>query len=157
MEVPWVIAILGYICIGCCSLFFLAVAFFFLAPAEKVDAIARRASSGRTDSAQAWMNGALLLIMALAVDGVGCLSFALPGIGEGADLLWAPLSAIAVNYISRGSRALAIVGFIEELLPFTDIIPTATFSWFLQHWPFIFVVMHRAIPSIRAKAKDKKT
>mmetsp|Transcript_147543 Transcript_147543/g.410965 ORF Transcript_147543/g.410965 Transcript_147543/m.410965 type:complete len:155 (+) Transcript_147543:143-607(+) len=151
MEVPFFIAILGYFCIGCCALFFLAVLAFVLAPADATERFASWASGGQTYQADAWLTCLFTLACALAVDGLGCLSFALPGIGEGADLLWAPVSALAVRSISGGSNLFATIGFLEELLPFTDIIPTATFAWFAKYWPFLLVVMHKAVPAVRAK------
>ena len=51
----------------------------------------------RAFSAVATELGLMQLVFALGIDGVGCLSFALPGIGEAADLLWAPVSAVAVT------------------------------------------------------------
>jgi hypothetical protein len=50
---------------------------------------------------------------------------------QGTDLLWAPISAIIVRFL-YGSNALAAVNFIEELLPFTDIFPTATLAFILE-------------------------
>ena len=57
-----------------------------------------------------------------------CSSFALPGIGEAADALWAPVSAFLVQTMF-GRPALSGLAFVEEVLPFTDVIPTALISW----------------------------
>ena len=73
-----------------------------------------------------------MLLFSLAIDGVGCLSYALPGIGEAADVVWAPASAFAIRYVSGASILWAVTGFVEEVLPFVDIIPTATLVWFAQ-------------------------
>ncbi|MEO6405581.1 MAG: hypothetical protein ABIY51_08625 [Ferruginibacter sp.] len=75
------------------------------------------------------------LIFCLLMDLIGCASFSIPFIGEFSDIIWAPLSAI-IFYKTFGSR-MGIFGgafsFIEELLPFTDIIPTFTISWFIRY------------------------
>ena len=67
----------------------------------------------------------------IAIDLVGDGSFIIPGAGEGTDLLWAPISALLVRAL-YGNNVLAIVNLIEELLPFTDIIPTATLAFILE-------------------------
>ncbi len=71
------------------------------------------------------------LLFCLAMDAVGMLTFAIPGLGEFGDLLWAPLSAI-IFYMSFGGKkgALgAVFSFMEEILPFLDFIPTFTIGW----------------------------
>jgi len=45
---------------------------------------------------------------------------------------WAPISAILVQYLF-GNGLLTSVSFLEELLPGTDIIPTATIAWILEN------------------------
>ncbi|MEO7266032.1 MAG: hypothetical protein ABIW38_14040 [Ferruginibacter sp.] len=74
------------------------------------------------------------LIFCLLMDLIGCASFAIPFIGEFSDVIWAPLSAI-IFYKTFGGR-MGIFGgafsFLEELLPFTDIIPSFTISWLIR-------------------------
>lgn len=73
-------------------------------------------------------------IFCVIMDLIGFASFSIPFIGEFSDIIWAPLSAI-IFYNTFGGR-MGIFGgafsFLEELLPFTDIIPTFTISWFLR-------------------------
>lgn len=57
----------------------------------------------------------------------------MPGTGDASDLLWAPLSAILVRLL-YGSNTLALANLIEELLPFTDAIPTATIAFLLDYF-----------------------
>lgn len=57
----------------------------------------------------------------------------MPGAGDASDLLWAPLSAILVRLL-YGSNTLAAVNLVEELLPFTDAIPTATIAFLLDYF-----------------------
>lgn len=69
----------------------------------------------------------------ILIDLVGDGSLLVPGAGDASDLLWAPLSAILVRLI-YGSNTLALVNLIEELLPFTDAIPTATIAFLLDYF-----------------------
>ncbi len=65
------------------------------------------------------------------MDVLGMLSYALPVIGEFGDIFWAPISAI-IFYISFGGRKGAMgaaINFMEEALPFSDIVPTFTLGW----------------------------
>jgi len=66
------------------------------------------------------------LIFCVIMDLIGCFSYLLPGFGEWTDLIWAPLSAY-IFFRSFGGKTGAIGSFInlaEELLPFTDFVPT---------------------------------
>jgi hypothetical protein len=58
-----------------------------------------------------------------------------PQLAEIIDVFWAPLSALLVFQL-YGSSLLSGVALVEELLPFTDIFPTATVGWILQHTVF---------------------
>jgi hypothetical protein len=72
-----------------------------------------------------------LLIKGLVYDAIGMASGAIPVVGGFLDLLWAPYAAKQMTGMypgKKGKLASAIV-FIEEILPFTDIIPTFTLMW----------------------------
>jgi hypothetical protein len=74
------------------------------------------------------------LALCIILDVIGYLSFSIPFIGEFSDVIWAPLSAI-IYFKLFGGRMGVIGGafsFLEEILPFTDIIPTFTISWLLK-------------------------
>jgi len=74
------------------------------------------------------------LIFCLLMDLIGMATFALPGIGEFGDLVWAPISAF-IFYRAFGGWKGAFGGlfnFVEEALPFTDFIPTFTIMWVYQ-------------------------
>jgi hypothetical protein len=71
------------------------------------------------------------LVQSLIIDALGMLSYALPGMFEVTDVAIAPLLAIWIWALHRNSVAAAI-GFAEELLPFTDVVPTATITWFYR-------------------------
>ena len=73
------------------------------------------------------------LVVCLVIDGLGDSSFLFPGLGELSDAAYAPLEAFLLNQLFR-SNAIASLGFIEEALPFTDILPTATLAWVLEEF-----------------------
>lgn len=74
------------------------------------------------------------LIAALAIDGMGLLSYLIPGIGEMFDAVWAPISAILVYYMFGRKLSWAGFTFVEELAPFADVIPSATIAWFFYYY-----------------------
>ncbi|RLN52350.1 hypothetical protein BBJ28_00005655 [Nothophytophthora sp. Chile5] len=74
------------------------------------------------------------LVASLAIDFLGNATFVVPGLGEMADVLWAPVSAKMVDTLySESSPHAKYVAFVEELLPFTDFIPTATLAWLKEN------------------------
>ena len=78
------------------------------------------------------------LTLCLMMDIIGCLSFVIPGIGEFADVIWAPLSAFIFlrTFGGRFGAFGAALNFLEEALPFTDIIPSFTIAFFLKKYVF---------------------
>ncbi len=76
------------------------------------------------------------VILAMLVDLIGVCTFAIPVVGEFADALWAPISAMCISYLFNDPLATRI-GFFEELLPGTDMIPTACLAWLRQNWRFV--------------------
>jgi len=60
-------------------------------------------------------------------------TYAIPGIGELGDIVFAPVSAI-IFYIMFGSWKGAMFNFTEEILPGTDFIPTFTIAWFWKYF-----------------------
>ncbi len=71
------------------------------------------------------------LLFCLLMDLAGYATFAIPGIGEFGDLIWAPISAF-IFYKTFGGWKGAFGGlfnFVEEVLPFTDFIPSFTIMW----------------------------
>jgi hypothetical protein len=71
------------------------------------------------------------LVQSLIIDAIGMLSYAVPGLFELADVAIAPLLAIWIWSLHRNGVA-ATVGFFEEIVPFTDVTPTATLTWFYR-------------------------
>merc|ERR1712216_369908 len=77
-----------------------------------------------------WMK----LAISILIDIIGILTFLIPVLAEMMDVFWAPLSALLVHQLYV-STLLSGVALIEELLPFTDIVPTATIGWILEFTP----------------------
>ncbi|PWA05037.1 hypothetical protein [Flavobacterium psychrotolerans] len=71
------------------------------------------------------------LILGLLFDAIGMLSFSIPLIGEFSDVIWAPLSGLLMTRLYKGKigRIAGVFAFLEEILPFTDVIPTFTITW----------------------------
>jgi hypothetical protein len=71
------------------------------------------------------------LIVGILFDLLGMATYAFPALGEVGDLAWAPIAAATFFSMYRG--ATGIIGgsfvFIEEIIPFTDILPTFTITW----------------------------
>ena len=70
----------------------------------------------------------------ILLDLIGMLTFIFPAIGELADTVWAPISGL-IFFKLFGGRLGAIGGvlnFLEEIIPFTDIIPSFTIAWFIR-------------------------
>ena len=75
------------------------------------------------------------LLLGLLFDGVGMLSYLIPGIGEFSDIIWAPIAGwlMARMYKGRIGQAAAVVTFVEEMVPGLDVIPTFTIMWFYTY------------------------
>ncbi|MFP4845991.1 hypothetical protein [Winogradskyella sp. PE311] len=67
------------------------------------------------------------LIVSLVFDSLGYVSFIFPPF----DFIWAPLSAYFMTKLYKGKegKIAAVVTFIEEALPFFDVIPTFSIMW----------------------------
>ncbi|MDR1678966.1 MAG: hypothetical protein LBR81_04230 [Prevotellaceae bacterium] len=74
------------------------------------------------------------LYQALLLDGVGLLTYLLPVLGDYADIVWAPVSAWLFYRLYGGRLGVfgAAVSFVEEILPWTDFIPTFTIGWIVK-------------------------
>jgi len=72
-----------------------------------------------------------LLLKGLFFDAVGMLTMAIPVIGPFLDLAWAPVAAKQMTkmYPGKKGKFASILVFVEEILPFTDIIPSFTLMW----------------------------
>lgn len=75
------------------------------------------------------------LLLSLLLDGIGMLSYSVPVFGEFSDLVWAPLSGILMVLLFKGTagKIAGLFEVVEELIPFTDFIPTFTITWFYTY------------------------
>lgn len=73
------------------------------------------------------------LAISAGLDALGMFTYVIPIIGELGDIIYAPIYGISIFMMYRlraGSAALGgIGGFAEEILPWTDIIPSALIMW----------------------------
>lgn len=76
------------------------------------------------------------LLIGLVLDGIGMISFSIPLLGEFSDVVWAPIAAIIMTkmYKGRVGKVASILTFVEEILPFTDIIPSFTLTWIYTYF-----------------------
>ncbi|MEO6316053.1 MAG: hypothetical protein ABIU63_11885 [Chitinophagaceae bacterium] len=73
------------------------------------------------------------LAFCIIMDALGFVTYAIPGLGELGDIVFAPLSAI-IFYATFGSWKGALFNFTEEIIPGTDFIPTFTIMWVMQYF-----------------------
>ena len=75
------------------------------------------------------------LILGLLFDGIGMLSFVIPGVGEFSDVIWAPIAAYLMLKMYKGNagKIAGVFTFLEEIIPFTDFIPSFTMMWFYTY------------------------
>jgi hypothetical protein len=74
------------------------------------------------------------LIFCVLMDLLGYATYAIPGVGEFGDIIWAPISAL-IFYRTFGGWKGAFGGlfnFVEEIMPGLDFIPSFTIMWFIQ-------------------------
>ncbi|TXK79421.1 hypothetical protein [Mesonia sp. K4-1] len=71
------------------------------------------------------------LVKGVFFDGIGMLTMGIPVIGPFLDIVWAPYAAKTMTemYPGKKGKLASILLFIEEILPYTDIIPSFTIMW----------------------------
>ncbi|WP_428225468.1 hypothetical protein [Flavobacterium sp.] len=71
------------------------------------------------------------LFLSIFFDLIGLLSYVFPGFAEAIDFIWAPISGIILSRMYKGNigKIAGSIEFLEEILPFVDIIPTFTLTW----------------------------
>lgn len=75
------------------------------------------------------------LLLSLIFDAIGMITYVVPIFGEPADVIWAPISGLLLVIMYKGTvgKVAGLFGTIEELIPFTDVIPTFTITWFYTY------------------------
>lgn len=71
------------------------------------------------------------LSFCIMMDLAGLATYALPTLGEWGDILWAPLSGfIFLRSFGGYTGAIGgVINMVEELMPFSDFIPTFTIGY----------------------------
>lgn len=74
------------------------------------------------------------LLICLLMDIIGYATYSIPVLGELGDIVWAPVSAIIFYRMFGGWKGAfgGLFNFAEEILPFTDFIPSFTLMWIWQ-------------------------
>ncbi len=80
-------------------------------------------------------NKYLKLLLGIIFDLIGYASFVVPWFAEVTDIVWAPASAYLMTRMYKGKKGkiAAAISFIEEALPWVDVIPTFTLMWFYTY------------------------
>jgi hypothetical protein len=75
------------------------------------------------------------LLFCILMDAIGYATYAVPFLGEFADVIWAPVSAFIFFKTFGGWKGAfgSVFAFAEEILPWTDFIPSFTIMWAWQH------------------------
>ena len=75
------------------------------------------------------------IVLCILLDLIGSASFSIPLIGEFSDVVWAPISAFLFYKMFGGRFGIvgSVLNFLEEILPFTDIIPSFTIAWVIRY------------------------
>lgn len=76
------------------------------------------------------------LAACILMDILGYATYAVPFVGELADIIWAPVSALIFFRMFGGWKGAfgGIFNFVEEILPGLDFIPTFTITWLMQYF-----------------------
>ena len=76
------------------------------------------------------------LILGILFDVIGMLSFTVPFIGEFSDVVWAPIAGYLMTRMYKGTigKVGGVIAFLEEIIPFSDFIPTFTLTWIYNYW-----------------------
>ena len=76
------------------------------------------------------------LFICILMDIIGMASYFIPAIAEFSDIVWAPFSAFIFYQMFGGRFGIigGVLNFLEEIIPFTDIIPSFTIAWFIRKY-----------------------
>jgi len=78
------------------------------------------------------------LITSLALDFMGSCSYLIPGAGEAFDIFWAPFQTVCIQAMyDKKNPYIKYVSFAEEIIPFTDALPTASLGWVKEYGPVL--------------------
>ena len=74
------------------------------------------------------------IVLCIVLDLMGMATYFIPALGEFADVVWAPISGFLFFRLFGGRFGIigGVLNFLEEIIPFTDIIPSFTIAWFIR-------------------------
>ena len=74
------------------------------------------------------------IVLCVVMDLIGMITYFFPGLGEFFDIAWAPISGFIFFKMFGGKlgKIGSVLNFLEEIIPFTDIIPSFTIAWFIR-------------------------
>jgi len=74
------------------------------------------------------------IFLCVILDLIGMASYVIPALAEVTDVVWAPISGFLFITLFGGRFGLigGVLNFLEEIIPFTDIIPSFTIAWFIR-------------------------
>lgn len=74
------------------------------------------------------------ITLCILLDAIGMATYIFPALGEMADVFWAPVSGYIFFKLFGGRFGMigGVLNFLEEVIPFTDIIPSFTIAWFIR-------------------------
>ncbi len=76
------------------------------------------------------------ILFCILMDVIGCATYIFPVVAEFIDIIWAPISAY-IFYKTFGGKVGqlgAVLNFLEEIIPGTDIVPSFTIAWVLKKY-----------------------
>lgn len=75
------------------------------------------------------------LLICVLMDLAGYATYAIPGLGEFGDIVWAPISGIIFFKLFGGWKGAmgGMFNFVEELMPGLDFIPSFTLMWIMKY------------------------
>ncbi|KAH8046868.1 hypothetical protein JL720_16273 [Aureococcus anophagefferens] len=92
-----------------------------------MDEVGRRRVADEAEPAAITTSSWAKLVGCVVLDLLGDTSELIPFLGEFTDIAYAPVEASVLKALFQ-SNTIAAFGFVEEILPFTDVIPTFTLS-----------------------------
>lgn len=74
------------------------------------------------------------IALCITLDVIGMASYIIPGLTEFTDVVWAPISGYLFFMLFGGRFGVigGVLNFLEEIIPFTDLIPSFTIAWFIK-------------------------
>ena len=97
------------------------------------------------------------LVVSLLIDLIGSSSYLLPFVGEGFDIAWAPMQTIFIMASYEESMpSLKYVSFLEEILPFTDLLPSGTLGWVREFSPLLMQEGMKKVEDLRVVMRSER-